>query len=78
LTDASYLSLQNINFGFTLAKSLTKKMAVERFRVYLAADNIWYWSQRKGLDPRQSISGGATASYYSPIRTISGGVTLTF
>jgi hypothetical protein len=78
LTDASYLSLQNINFGYTLPKSLTKKMGVERFRVYLAADNIWYWSQRKGLDPRQSISGGATASYYSPIRTISGGVTLTF
>ena len=78
LTDASYLSLQNINFGYTLPKTLTKKMGVERFRVYLAADNIWYWSQRKGLDPRQSISGGATASYYSPIRTISGGVTLTF
>ena len=78
LTDASYLSLQNINLGYTLPKMFTKRVGVERFRVYIAADNIWYWSQRKGLDPRQSISGGATASYYSPIRTISGGVTLTF
>ena len=78
LTDASYLSLQNINIGYTLPRTFTKKMGVEKFRIYAAADNIWYWSQRQGLDPRQSISGGATASYYSPIRTISGGVTLTF
>jgi hypothetical protein len=78
LTDASYLSLNNINFGYTLPRLVTKKAGIESLRVYLAADNICYWSQRKGLDSRQSISGGATASYYSPIRTISGGVTLTF
>ena len=78
LTDASYLSLNNINFGYTLPKLVTKKAGIESLRVYLAADNICYWSQRKGLDPRQSISGGASNAYYSPIRTISGGVTLTF
>ena len=78
LTDASYLSLNNINFGYTFDKMLTKKVGVERLRLYVAADNIWVWSKRQGLDPRQSITGGATASYYAPIRTISGGVTLTF
>ena len=78
LTDASYLSLQNINLGYTLPKSATRKIGVERLRFYVAADNIWTWSRRQGLDPRQSISGGATASYYAPIRTISGGLTLTF
>ena len=78
LTDASYLSLNNINFGYTFDKMLTKKIGVERLRLYVAADNIWVWSKRQGLDPRQSITGGATASYYAPIRTISGGVTLTF
>lgn len=78
LTDASYLSLQNINFGYTLPRMFTKKAGIEKMRIYLAADNICYWSKRKGLDPRQSISGGASNVYYSPIRTISGGVTLTF
>ena len=78
LTDASYLSLNNINVGYTLPKLWTKKMGIESFRIYCAANNICYWSQRKGLDPRQSISGGASSAYYSPIRTISGGVTLTF
>ena len=78
LTDASYLSLNNINFGYTFDKMLTKKIGVERLRLYVAADNIWVWSKRQGLDPRQSITGSSTNSYYAPIRTISGGVTLTF
>ena len=78
LTDASYLSLNNINFGYTLPKMVTKKAGIESMRIYLAADNICYWSQRKGLDPRQGIAGGASNAYYSPIRTISGGVTLNF
>ena len=78
LTDASYLSLNNINFGYTFPKLTTKKIGIERLRLYVAADNIWVWSKRQGLDPRQSITGSATGSYYAPIRTISGGVTLTF
>ena len=78
LTSASYLSLQNINFGYTLPKNLTRKAYIEKVRVYLSADNVWLWSKRQGMDPRQSISGEVTASYYAPIRTISGGITLTF
>ena len=78
LTSASYLSLQNINLGYTLPSSITKKLQIEKVRVYVTADNIWYWSKRQGLDPRQSITGSTTNSYYSPMRTISGGITLTF
>jgi hypothetical protein len=78
LTDASYLSLQNINFGYTFPSKWISKLGVSKLRVYVACENVWLWSQRKGLDPRQSYTGGASAAYYSPIRTISGGVNLTF
>ena len=78
LTDASYLSLNNINFGYTLPNSWTRKIRMEKVRVYFSADNVWVWSQRQGLDPRQSVTGGATSSYYAPIRTLSGGLTVTF
>ncbi len=78
LTDASYLSLQNINAGYTLPSDWTKKIGVQKLRVYFAADNIWVWSKRQGLDPRQSITGSVTNAYYAPIRTVSGGLTLTF
>ena len=78
LEDASYLSLQNVNVGYTFPRKWMSKLGVSKLRLYVAAENIWYWSARKGLDPRQSITGGASSAYYSPIRTISGGVNLTF
>ena len=78
LTNASYLSLENINFGYTLPQNIVKKMYLNKLRVYFAADNIWVWSKRQGLDPRQSFTGGSNNTYYSPIRTLSGGLTVTF
>ncbi|WP_418409912.1 SusC/RagA family TonB-linked outer membrane protein [Alistipes sp.] len=85
LLDASYLSLQNINFGYTLPKKWTGKFGVDKLRIYLSCENVWFWSHRKGYDPRGTFGTTAMAdigqingAYYSPIRTISGGINLTF
>ena len=78
LTSASYLSLQNINIGYTLPAKLCSKLGLANVRVYATGDNLWVWSKRQGLDPRQSISGGSSNEYYSPIRSISGGISITF
>lgn len=77
-TDASYISLENINFGYTLPSNIVKKLYLNKLRVYFAADNIWVWSKRQGLDPRQSFTGSTNNTMYAPIRTLSGGLTLTF
>lgn len=78
LTSASYVALQNINFGYTIPAKITRKVQIDRLRVYFTAENVALWSKRKGLDPRQSLSGDITNAYYSPIRTLSGGVNITF
>ena len=78
LTNASYLNLQNINVGYTLPASWTRKLAINSLRVYLSAENVYYWSKRKGFDPRQSFDTTTNNTYYSPMRTISGGVTFKF
>ena len=78
ITSASYLSLQNITLGYTLPKALTSKIGVQKIRVYGVADNVWLWSKRQGLDPRRSITGGSGSQSYSSIRTISGGISVTF
>ena len=78
LTSASYLNIQNITLGYTLPKRITRKFLVENLRIYFACDNVWYWSKRQGLDPRQAINGITNPYYYAPIRTFSGGVTVTF
>lgn len=78
LTDASYLNFQNAQIGYTLPERVVKKMHISKLRVYVACDNIIYWSMRQGLDPRQSFSGSTSSVMSSPVRTISGGIQLSF
>ena len=77
LTSSNYLNINNITVGYTLPKSWTQKMQIEKLRIYFTADNLGFISARKGLDPRQSYTT-ATTALYTPIRTISGGINLTF
>ena len=78
LTNASYLNFQNAQLGYTLPERLTQKMHINRLRFYVACDNIIYWSCRQGFDPRFSFSGTTNSAVNSPVRTISGGINLTF
>ena len=78
LTSASYLNLQNVNLGYTFPERLTSKINISAIRLYVAAENLYYWSARKGFDPRQSFSSSSSAANYSPMRTVSGGITLKF
>ena len=48
LTSSDYLSLQNITLGYTLPKSLTRKMQIDGVRVFFVADNVALLTARKG------------------------------
>ena len=78
LVNASYLNIQNAQIGYTIPQRLTDRMQINRLRLYVACDNIWYWSCRRGLDPRQSFSGATSNAMNSPVRTVSGGLNITF
>lgn len=78
LIDASSLTLQNITLGYTFPSRWVTSLGLERLRIYAVADNVWVWSKRQGMDPRQSFDGTGNNVSYSPIRTISGGLSITF
>ena len=78
LVPASYLNFQNAQIGYTLPNRITQKFKVNKLRVYASCDNIVYWSYRKGLDPRYSFSGSTNVAVNSPVRTLSGGINITF
>ncbi len=78
LTDASSLTLQHINLGYTFPTRLISRIGFTKLRLYAACDNLYYWTARKGFDPRGSFSGSTSTATYSPSRTISGGITLQF
>lgn len=79
MIDGTYLNLQNIQLGYTLPENLTKRFGgVRNLRLYVSCDNVYYWTKRKGFDPRNSTTGvGATRSV-SPYRTYSAGLSLQF
>lgn len=78
LTDASYLTFQNINVGYNLPKKWINRLKLSGVRVYFAGDNLCYWSKRKGFDPRGSFTGETSTTAYSPSRCLSGGINIRF
>ena len=78
LVPASYLNFQNAQIGYSFPAAMLAKARISRLRMYVTCDNIAYWSYRQGLDPRQSLSGSTSAENYSPVRTVSFGLNLTF
>ncbi|NLW52254.1 MAG: TonB-dependent receptor, partial [Tissierellia bacterium] len=77
LTSSNYLDLTNITLGYTLPKSILNTIDISSLRFYFTADNVALWAARKGMDPRRSYTSSGGYRYAS-IRTISGGISLTF
>jgi len=77
LTSSNYLSLNSVTFGYTVPVEKLASIDISRLRVYIVAENVGILTSRKGLDPRQSYISATTARY-TPIRSVSGGVSLTF
>jgi TonB-linked SusC/RagA family outer membrane protein len=57
LQDASYLRLKNLVFGYTIPSQVTKKIGIDRLRVYFAGDNMFTITKYKGLDPERYGNG---------------------
>ena len=79
--DGSYLRLKNIQLGYTLPQKLTKKVFVQKFRVYVAAENLVTLTKYHGYDPE--ISSGATSlgvdyGVYPQARVFTVGLNLQF
>ena len=51
--------------GYTLPKSLTRKMQIDGVRVFFVADNVALLTARKGLDPRQGYVAADNAVSYT-------------
>jgi len=85
LTSSDYLCLNNLSLGYNLPKSIVTPLTLRNVRVYLAGENLFLLTARKGMDPRYNLgigsmtSGGGLASgSYSAMRSITAGLTVTF
>lgn len=94
LYDASYMRVRQVQLGYSLPKSWTDKMHVDRLRVYVSGTNLLTWTKYPGWDPevvryadstngtdrnnRANIAFGAPYLPTPQARTITAGLNLGF
>lgn len=77
LQKADYLAFRSLSVGYTFPQSLSRKLKMEKLRLYALCENVAYWTTRKGFDPRTGLTSGSYGGY-APIRSISGGLQIQF
>ena len=78
----SYFKIKQIQLGYTLPQSLTKKASIENVRAYISLDNFFTCTNYPGLDPEtcnQNYNGpGLDKGAYPNMRKMVLGVSVTF
>lgn len=85
IEDGSFLRLNNLTFGYTLPKKMTKKWLIESLRIYATGYNLYCWTNYSGPDPEVStrdkdspFTPGVDYSAYPKSKTFVGGINITF
>lgn len=77
LQNNSYMRLKNLTLAYTLPKQLISHWALSNVQVFVQGDNLLTIHRNQGLDPEQGITG-ITYYRYPAMRSISGGINVTF
>lgn len=82
IKDGSYMRLKSAQLGYTLPRVWTKMFSIEKFRVYLLAENLLTFTKYEGFDPEVASGGyttiGIDRGIYPQSRTISVGANIIF
>ena len=57
IEDGSYLRIKNIQLGYSLPSSITKRIRAQKVRFYIAANNLATFTKYRGFDPDFNSSG---------------------
>lgn len=80
--DASFLRIQNIQLGYTLSKSVSEKIGINKLRIYTSVNNLYTFTKYRGYDPSASngspIGGGIDYGFYPTPRTFILGLNVNF
>ena len=76
---AAYLRLKNLQFGYTLPKSLTQGWGIQSLRFYVSGENLLTFTKLAGMFDPEMINGNMNDGYVYPLnKTISIGFNLNF
>lgn len=80
LQDASYIRLKNLQLGYSLPTSLTKKLHISKLRVFASGENLWTGTKLTKLFDPETIDGGwaSSGNVYPLSQVLSLGVNVNF
>ncbi|MDB4883249.1 MAG: TonB-dependent outer membrane protein SusC/RagA, partial [Gemmatimonadetes bacterium] len=76
--DGKYLSMKNLNFGYSLPSNLVGRGGLSSARLYIAGTNLFTWSPLKGIVPPEANPSSTRGTYYFQTRNWSFGTSLGF
>ena len=80
--DGSYFRIKQIQLGYTVPQTLTRKAAIEKLRVFASLDNYFLFTSYPGLDPEISTNAvnaiGLDLGAYPTTKKMVFGVSVTF
>lgn len=80
--DGSFCRLKNMQLGYTIPRNLTRKIGVQKFRAFVAVENLATWTKYHGYDPEISSgsekSSGVDFGVYPQARTWTIGFNIEF
>ena len=62
--NGSYFKIKQIQLGYTLPKTLTRRISVEDLRVFVSLDDFFTFTKYPGADPETATTGRANAMGY--------------
>ena len=77
MRDGSYLRLKNIQLGYQLPDKWLSRVKISKLAVFINAENWVTFSKYKDFDP-ESIVNANSLYHYPMLKTITGGVKVTF
>ncbi|MCX6233616.1 MAG: TonB-dependent receptor [Bacteroidetes bacterium] len=82
IQDGSYIRIRNVILGYTLPSSISEKIYMHKFRVYIKADNLYTFTKYTGYTPEigsfDVLSNGIDYGIYPVTAVYSFGINLTF
>ena len=76
LVKGDYIALNNIRFGYTLPSDFIRRIGFNRADLFVTGDNLFVTSERMGLNPTTSQTGGSNFYKYNPLSTVTLGINL--
>jgi hypothetical protein len=78
MLNAAYLRLKTLTVGYTLPQNLTRRIHIDRLRIYLSGENLAEWSELSDYFDPEAVTDGTYGYRYPFQRRYSIGIHVNF